>query len=105
MVDRDGRYEYSAIRSAILPTSNVNVVIYPNPSNGNVNLDFVLEESASAIIDVYDMSGRSVLRKEFDAHKDRNMISLDLLDQPSGIYSVKININGKLINKLVKLSR
>lgn len=105
MLDKDGKYEYSGIRSAIIPTSNINVVIYPNPSNGNVNLDFVLEESAPTIIDVYDMNGRNVLRREFDAHKDRNMVSLDLLDQTSGVYSIQININGKLINKLVKITR
>jgi len=105
MLDKDGKFEYSGIRSAVLPTSNVNVVIYPNPSNGNVNLDFVLEESTPTIVDVYDMNGRNVLRKEVDAQKDRNIVSLDLLDQPAGIYSVKININGKLITKLVKLAR
>lgn len=105
MLDRDGKAEYSGIRSAILPTSNVNVSIYPNPTNGNVNLDFVLEESANTLVDVYDMTGKSILRKEVEARKDRNVISLDLLDQPAGIYSVKIIINGRVINKLVKLSR
>ena len=106
VINTDGTSEYSSVRNAIIQnTANTSVAIYPNPSNGNVNLDFSLEEDTNTIIDLFDMSGKNVFRKEVEAKKDRNVVSLELMDLPSGVYTVRMNMAGKVVTKLVKISK
>ena len=108
MVDNDGKGTASDIRFAKLDASivsNSGVSIYPNPSNGDVNLDFTLEQDAHTVVDLFDVAGKNVLHKEVAAKKDRNVITLEMLDMPSGVYSVRINMGGKVMNKLVRIAK
>ncbi len=108
MLDNDGRNTTSDIRSAVLEgavVASTGVNIYPNPSNGDVNLDFILDTDTHTAVDVFDATGKNVLHKEVEAKKDRNIISLEMLNMPSGVYAVRINMGGKVTNKLVRVAK
>lgn len=108
MIDNDGRNTVSDIRSAVLQgavVASTGVNIYPNPSNGDVNLDFILDSDTHTAVDVFDATGKNVLHKEVEAKKDRNIISLEMLNMPSGVYAVRINMGGKVTNKLVRVAK
>jgi hypothetical protein len=103
MLDNDGKSSFSSNKSAIIEATKTHVSIYPNPSDGNINLEYYLEEETNTQIDVYDMTGKLVLHKAVEAQKDKNLVSINMLDLPSGLYSIQININNKIETKMVKI--
>jgi hypothetical protein len=105
MLENDGSFEYSPLRNAMIPLYHTPVNIYPNPSNGNVNLEFTLEEETPTQVDVFDMLGQLMLHKEIETKKDKNLVSLDMLNLPSGLYSIRVDINHKIQTKLVKIAK
>ena len=67
-----------------------NFAVYPNPSNGTFNLNW-LEQGEASII-VYDYTGKLILKK----HKiTNNTFELNLNGFSKGLYIAKITINGK----------
>ena len=61
--------------------SNENVIIYPNPSNGLINIS----AKANDILFIYDLNGKIVFSKILDS--DKNTIKLDIA---KGMYIVKL---------------
>jgi hypothetical protein len=71
---------------------NENISIYPNPSNGIVNI-FVVETSVVSILDV---AGRLI-----DTYNVNSNSSINL-NQPAGLYFVRVETNGEIAtHKLV----
>ncbi|MFY7971158.1 MAG: endonuclease [Flavobacteriales bacterium] len=67
----------------------VNMVAYPNPSNGQFNLSVETLNSTSALIQVTDMSGR-VIAKEFRRlNAGKTIVEMPTLRE-SGVYMVEI---------------
>ena len=81
--------------------SLVDVKMYPNPAKGMVNLDV---EGANAELEVVvmDISGKEVLRKGF---MQNNQIRFDMGGQVSGMYFVRVNVDGREIVKKLILDR
>jgi hypothetical protein len=105
MLDNDGKSSFSSTKSAMIEATKTHVSIYPNPSDGNINLEYYLEEETNTQIDVYDMTGKLVLHKAVEAQKDKNLVSINMLDLPSGLYSIQINMNNKTETKMVKIAK
>lgn len=68
------------------------VKIYPNPVN-NGFLYVVSEENTQKILQIYDASGRKVIDKSVDTEL------IDISGFQSGVYVVKITINGNIITR------
>ena len=70
----------------------IQIRIYPNPTKGNLIVE-VSGASIGAEIDysVYSSKGTSLMRQKFFD----NNASIDFTNQPSGIYILKLNIEGK----------
>jgi len=73
---------------------------FPNPSNGQVNIEFTLEESGSVRLVVLDLMGRQVVR-EIDEFMQSGSYRVDLdLDQlPSGQYFYQLQQEGLSMTK------
>jgi len=64
--------------------------MYPNPSQGKpVNLTFDLDEKETISILVYDRTGRLILQQDQENTLNQTY-TLDLNDEPEGIYLVKV---------------
>ncbi len=69
------------------------IVIYPNPTRGELRI----ETSYSGVtqpertITVYAISGRLILNKQFTTSE----ATINIADQPSGVYILVLTINGK----------
>ncbi len=78
--------------------------IYPNPSNGDANIDFSLLKAGKVNISVYNNLGQVVLSNENDlgAGSHKEMLNTNKLSQ--GIYTIQISLNNtnKIIKKFVK---
>jgi len=71
--------------------------IYPNPTSGSFNIEF---ETESAInIEIMDYMGKIILKEKVTGDR----ITLDISNQPSGVYLVKIISNGNIkVERIIK---
>jgi hypothetical protein len=77
----------SCAKLAEMPAQQ-NVVLYPNPANDLANLNFISENGGRYIIQVIDMSGRTILEEGGSATAGSNTIPLEIGGLESGIYNV-----------------
>jgi hypothetical protein len=69
-----------------------NFKIYPNPSNGVISFNYNLVNSK---IEIFNLTGKKI--------REQNVINSNFIDLnlPSGIYFIKTQINGRLINSKI----
>ena len=70
--------------SELEPVNEVN--IFPNPSTGIFQAEILLSKKENVSIEVFDITGRVVYRKDFENVVNK-MIDIDLSNQPAGIFS------------------
>lgn len=68
------------------------IIVYPNPSNGHLQIQ--LPKDMGGIIEVTDITGRSVIQQSFSA---TNTVEFNLNDQPAGNYIIQIN-SGQVVH-------
>lgn len=66
--------------------------VYPNPSNGNVAVNFVAD-NASGIFDlkIFDLSGKQVFGEQIQATAGSVQKQLDLSSLPKGVYNLHLS--------------
>jgi hypothetical protein len=67
------------------------VLIYPNPSDGNMQLIFPGSVGSSINYSVFDMTGRTLQSGTFERAGDKSEYSLDLTPLQKGIYLLKLD--------------
>lgn len=72
------------------------IKLYPNPTNGVLNID--LNYSSSGNIELYSLDGKLVFAKEYI---NENKINIDLSNNKSGIYFIRLLFNGETITKKI----
>lgn len=77
---------------------DVYIGFYPNPGNGNFTLEFNIEEEKDeAIITIHDLTGKIVYTENVKGKGNyKKQISLD---EPSGVYILKIQQGKRAITK------
>jgi hypothetical protein len=91
-VDLNGKFTYSKIISVINQLNNIS--ISSNPSNGLFQL-YSTEKLKFASIYVTDLTGRKVVEL---SSENQNTVSIDLRNEPDGIYFLQIVEAGKTQN-------
>jgi len=78
--------------TAINQIEKQGVRIFPNPTNGliNISLDALLDKTT--IVEISNLEGQVILTNTF-----KNNISIDFMDKPKGIYIIKLFIDNKTI--------
>ncbi len=73
--------------------------LYPNPSKGIVNIDFATYHVQELELSVIDITGRVILQQHFS---NSQHIAIDIQKKVSGIYFIKLGLEGKqIIKKLI----
>ena len=72
------------------------VLIYPNPTNGFLNIELNNFEEL-AFIEVYNVMGKQVLSKTVSS----NELLIDITNQPKGIYFVKVTSGENSFNEKI----
>jgi hypothetical protein len=75
---------------------DLNLVIFPNPSNGYINIE--LNSKSQTDVEIYDLTGRLVLKESFFD----TMHSIYLKEAP-GIYMVRLTINNQVYARKIQL--
>jgi len=68
----------------------LNIVMYPNPSNGSIYIQGLLE---TATVEVHSVTGQKVFETKYDNDSELN------LELPAGVYLVKITEGSKSVTK------
>jgi Secretion system C-terminal sorting domain/PKD-like domain len=78
-----------------------NVSVYPNPTSGNVNIEFSSVTKGDATISVMDISGRTIATQNVAVVEGLNKTQLDLSNVSKGIYM--LNVNSENENAKIKI--
>lgn len=73
-----------------LKTKEMNILLYPNPSNGILNIENK-ENLKITSISIMDVQGSEVMNIQFNNYGENSLI--DVSDLSSGIYFIRITIN------------
>ncbi len=77
--------------------------VYPNPTDGPLNIVLGGEIEGEVIIDVLNIIGSSQYNTKITKSKGQYETKLDIANMPSGIYMVRIRTNdGDIVRKVVK---
>jgi hypothetical protein len=82
--------------------TDFNVKIYPNPARDWVNLKVKNAGLGTAEVTVYTITGQQIIHRKFS---DNQNISFNMENEVSGMYFVKLNIEGKVAVKKLVLDR
>lgn len=80
--------------------NNLDLEIFPNPSNGIFNVKVYNNQSLESLVSIYELSGKKVLN--FKIENTRNDFNFDLTNQNKGIYILNISNNeGVTVKKIL----
>jgi hypothetical protein len=72
--------------------------VYPNPSQGMLNVDFIAPGNGPMMISLYAINGQLIYQQSINAAKEGNVI-FDVSVYPSGTYFLVMKGNGFSISK------
>ena len=79
--------------------------IYPNPTEGFIQIELNASIPTSVTVNVLDMSGRYLYRNRSPLVKGNNRISLNIASLPSGIYIIEVGDGKAIVEKYKVLKR
>jgi len=79
-------------------------VVYPNPSEGNVMLDFNFNEVNDVRFEVYNVNGQMVNSQNLGPVLSMRK-PLDLTDQPAGIYTIRFTVGENVFTRELVIQR
>lgn len=80
-----------------MPLENHKLNIYPNPSDGIINID--IENSNNAIMEIYDVNGMLLYSRQLKSKSEKT----DISDLPKGVYMVKVKQDNSVdVRRVVK---
>ena len=98
MVDKDGSFSYSAIKSVKGTDGAAEILVYPNPGYANSKVT-ISQVSGPAIIKLLDLSGRVVKSMSLD-----NSNSLELAGLVKGTYFLQVTEKKSGVTQVKKLT-
>ncbi|MDP3930277.1 MAG: T9SS type A sorting domain-containing protein, partial [Bacteroidota bacterium] len=77
--------------------------VYPNPSNGRINLRLVSPHAENIQVSVFDILGKLVQQQEING-QNLQANELDLSVQPKGFYVLKVQAGDKVYSKKIQVN-
>ncbi|MCR5645414.1 MAG: T9SS type A sorting domain-containing protein [Bacteroidales bacterium] len=81
----------------------VDFTLYPNPTDGKVNLIFGHDLSGKVLVEVFNLLGERMASKTFSHIPEKGMVTLDLSRLVPGLYIVRLNTEKGGLSKKVSL--
>jgi uncharacterized repeat protein (TIGR01451 family) len=80
------------------------MIVYPNPSSGNFDVKFNSNVASLATIELLDKVGQIVASKMISTLSGSNEITFNDLNLASGIYTIKLKTNDRIVTKLISIN-
>lgn len=104
--DYNGQYVYSGIISLQHHVEGVLVDnVHPVPTAGIVAFDITAPDGADIVVEVLDLTGRTVLSNTTTVTPGKNSVDVDLAGLATGVYMLKVHMpccNFVSMNRIVK---
>jgi hypothetical protein len=81
------------------------VTVFPNPANDKVSVQFVAAREGKASIQLMDLTGKVVHVHAADAAEGENTMGLSIQNIASGLYLVRIELNGEVLTRRLDVVR
>lgn len=78
-----------------------NFILYPNPNNGKMKLDYKIDESQTGILTIYDITGKLVSNHTFNNNNTTMLIDESNIDAGAYFYIIKVNDKKVKSDKLI----
>ncbi|MFL5745153.1 MAG: T9SS type A sorting domain-containing protein [Niastella sp.] len=105
LVEISGNVIYSKVMQAKSSLQTTGLTISPNPVADVATLYFLADNLATISVQVVDLKGKSVWKKQYPAGVGMNMLPLNNLQAlPDGVYIIKVS-NGRQIQSVKMLVR
>ncbi len=106
-VDFDGRSTYSNTISVLNEITAKDLIVYPNPSNGNFSLSLMnLGSETKVPIEMLDLSGQVIWSEQLEGGSDGNLeIAISNSDLGSGTYVIRLEINGIIVRRKISIQK
>jgi uncharacterized repeat protein (TIGR01451 family) len=85
-----------------LPTENLDLSVYPNPSNGSVTVSATLAHTGLVTFEVLSLTGQQVYRSSYNIAAGAFQLPLAMPDVAAGVYTLVVSTTqGRAHHKLV----
>ncbi|MFH0866628.1 MAG: T9SS type A sorting domain-containing protein [Bacteroidota bacterium] len=102
--DFDGNYTYSSVISASCSDSSpFSVQVLSLNASNELQMNFNSEEAETFVFSLYDMRGRQLLSKSFNAVSGANEIHINLNDVSEGLYIIALQNSKKFFGQKILL--
>ncbi len=100
----DEYLQYSPKMITVIPVQDKATVfnVYPNPTQGIVNINIESTIESQVAIAIYDMTGKLMQTVNYSLQKGTNVTNVDLKTLVAGTYSIKI-ADGKSLNYVTNI--
>jgi hypothetical protein len=99
MIDKDGSFTYSYVRSLQFSSIRVGLVnIFPNPAGNKITISVNAESPENVSVIIANMDGQKVLEKTWRVNKGINTLDQDIHNLSKSMYllSIKNMSNGEV---------
>jgi hypothetical protein len=79
--------------------------LYPNPTNGNSNLELNLVENSNVTVDVLNTLGQVVFTKTLTNVSGNQTVNIDSQNFESGLYLVNIKVGDNVTTKKLTVTK
>lgn len=83
------------------PMDEIQMALYPNPSNGNFTLELNLQQDDTALIEILDITGKSIYQQQLQVAAGMNQLPVSLNQIAAGTYLLRLKTSTK--NHVVRL--
>ncbi|MEO6314952.1 MAG: T9SS type A sorting domain-containing protein [Chitinophagaceae bacterium] len=99
-IDKDGKSEYSVVKTVKITTSGANVQVRPNPVVGaTLVLAVNVQQSTKTTVQIMGVDGKVLLQQKVNLTAGSNFVNLDVANVPSGIYMVQVQLSDEFVTK------
>ena len=81
-----------------------NILIYPNPCNNILNIQFEIQKPSEITISLYNYLNQQVIIETSDKYEGLFIREMNITDLSKGIYLLKIQIGETIFNKKIVIS-
>lgn len=100
MVDKDGQFAYSEIKSVQFANTGFSVLVYPNPIQSVSKLRVNLDKPEVIKVTITNSTGSTVQQFQINGQRGMNEKSINLSTVPAGSYMIRIQsgLNSKVFS-------
>lgn len=104
-IDIDGKSTYSSIATEVVKSNELSIVIFPNPTNGYLNINIVglsINDNEISYV-ITDINGQIIMQEFMNVNQRNIKFTKDLSQLHKGMYFVQLKVNNEFtIQKIVK---